>query len=132
MKESGDALCKKHGFSPEEHAKYIEKIMNRFRNPYIKDDVARVGREPVRKLGPADRLVGPAKMADEFGLPKTNLLKAIAACLLYDNPEDNQSVQLKKDIKEKGLEEVIEDVLGFKKGGDESKLVVVAYNELKG
>jgi mannitol-1-phosphate 5-dehydrogenase len=132
MKESGDALCKKHGFSPEEHAKYIEKIMNRFRNPYIKDDVARVGREPLRKLGPADRLVGPAKMADEFGLPKTNLLKAIAACLLYDNPEDNQSVQLKKDIKEKGLEEVIEDVLGFKKGGDESKLVVAAYNELKG
>jgi len=132
MKESGDALCKKHGFSPEEHAKYIEKIMNRFRNPYIKDDVARVGREPLRKLGPADRLVGPAKMADEFGLPKTNLLKAIAACLLYDNPEDTQSVQLKKDIKEKGLEEVIEDVLGFKKGGDESKLVVAAYNELKG
>ncbi|KAF8246574.1 hypothetical protein K440DRAFT_650835 [Wilcoxina mikolae CBS 423.85] len=122
MKESGDALCKKHGFSPEEHAKYIEKIMNRFRNPYIKDDVARVGREPLRKLGPADRLVGPAKMADEYGLPKKNLLKAIAACLLYDNPEDKQSVQLKKDIEEKGLEEVVEDVLGFKKGSEESAL----------
>ncbi|KAF8541715.1 mannitol dehydrogenase C-terminal domain-containing protein [Trichophaea hybrida] len=132
MKESGDALCKKHGFSPEEHAKYIEKIMNRFRNPYIKDDVARVGREPLRKLGPADRLVGPAKMADEYGLPKKNLLKAIAACLLYDNSEDKQSVQLKKDIQEKGLEEVVEDVLGFKKGSEESALVLQAYKELKG
>jgi mannitol-1-phosphate 5-dehydrogenase len=131
MKEAGAALCKKHGFDEEEHEKYIEKIMNRFRNPYIKDDVARVGREPLRKLGPADRLVGPAKMAAEFGLPKDNLLKAIAACLLYDNKDDPQSVTLKKDIESKGLEEVLEDVVGFKKGSEESRQVLQAYNELK-
>ncbi|KAI5840960.1 mannitol dehydrogenase C-terminal domain-containing protein [Tricharina praecox] len=131
MVESGQALCKKHGFDFEEHKKYIEKIMNRFRNPYIKDDVARVGREPLRKLGPADRLVGPTKMAVEYGLPHANLIKGIAACLMYDNPEDKQSVEVQTAIREKGLAHVCEDVLGFAPDSTETKLVLQDYEELK-
>ena len=57
MKESGDGLIKKHGFDPEKHAAYIKKIIGRFKNPYLQDDVSRVGREPLRKLSPTDRLI---------------------------------------------------------------------------
>lgn len=131
MVESGAALCRKHGFDPAEHAKYIERIMNRFRNPYIKDDVARVGREPLRKLSPADRLVGPARMADEFGLPKANLLKAIAACLLYNNPADPQSVSLQADLASKGAAAVVADVLGYPQDSPESVQVLAAYEALR-
>ncbi|KAA8901309.1 mannitol dehydrogenase C-terminal domain-containing protein [Sphaerosporella brunnea] len=131
MLESGAALCKKHGFDFEEHKKYIEKIMKRFRNPYIKDDVARVGREPLRKLGPADRLVGPTKMCLEYKLPYRNLTKGIAAALHYDNPEDKQSVEVQNKIKEKGLESVCEEVLQFPRDSDVTKQVIESYNELK-
>lgn len=131
MLESGAALCKKYGFDEKEHQKYIEKIMNRFRNPYIKDDVSRVGREPLRKLGPADRLVGPTKMAGEYGMPNHNLIKGIAACLLYHNDEDKQSVQVNEHIQEKGLEHLIDDVLGFELGSKESKDVIACYEGLK-
>jgi mannitol-1-phosphate 5-dehydrogenase len=132
MLESGAALCKKHGFDFEEHKQYIEKIMKRFRNPYIKDDVARVGREPLRKLGPSDRLVGPAKMAAEYGLPYKNLMKGIAAALMYDNPEDKQSVEVQTKIKENGLEWVCENILQFPRDSEMCKEVVESYEELKG
>jgi mannitol-1-phosphate 5-dehydrogenase len=131
MMESGAALCKKHGFEFEEHKRYIEKIMKRFRNPYIKDDVARVGREPLRKLGPADRLVGPVKMAAEYSLPYHNLMKGIAACLMYDNSEDKQSIEVQSKIKEHGLEFVCEDVLHFERGSAQCKELLDSYEELK-
>ena len=54
MQQSGEALVKQFGFDHEAHFQYIEKIIGRFRNPYLKDDVTRVGREPVRKLSPDD------------------------------------------------------------------------------
>jgi len=133
MRESGAALCKKHDFDVEAHNKYIEKIMDRFRNPYIKDDVARVGREPIRKLGPADRLVGPLKMASEYGLPVDNLLKGVAACLLYDNAEDPQAKEVMTKIKEKGVEDVVENVMELNKDHEKevAKKVKTTYEELK-
>ena len=50
MIESGKGLIAKYNFDEEAHYKYINKIIDRFKNPYLKDDVARVGREPLRKL----------------------------------------------------------------------------------
>ena len=50
MQQSGEALVRKFGFDHDAHFKYIDKIIGRFKNPYLKDDVARVGREPLRKL----------------------------------------------------------------------------------
>jgi len=130
MLESGAALCKKHGFNFEDHKAYIEKIMNRFRNPYIKDDVVRVGRDPLRKLGKADRLVGPTLMCKEFDLPHENLEKGIAAALCYKNHEDPQCKEMHQIIEQGGIEKVIEDVAGFPKGSPESQDIVKAFEEL--
>ncbi|KAI5778471.1 mannitol dehydrogenase C-terminal domain-containing protein [Geopyxis carbonaria] len=130
MKEAGAALCKKYDFDEAEHAKYIEKIMNRFRNPYIKDDVGRVGRDPLRKLGPADRLVGPLKMCQEYGLPTENLLRGIAAALWYDNKEDKQSVELRGKIAKEGVPAVVKEDLGL--GEKEGEAVQKAYKEMEG
>ena len=65
MQESGLGLVAKYGFDKEAHFKYIDKIIGRFRNPYLKDDVTRVGREPLRKLSASDRLVKPMLTAQE-------------------------------------------------------------------
>lgn len=50
MQQSGMALVNKYGFDKDAHFKYIDKILNRFKNPYLVDDTARVGREPLRKI----------------------------------------------------------------------------------
>lgn len=88
MTESGMGLVKKHGLDKEAHLKYIDKIIGRFNNPYLKDDVLRVGRDPLRKLSPTDRLANPTLTAAGYGLPVDNLLIGIAAALHYKDDQN--------------------------------------------
>ncbi len=104
MEESGAVLIRRYGFDPAAHAAYIEKILSRFANPYIKDDVARVGREPLRKLGKADRLIRPLLGTLEYGLPHANLVRGVAAALGYRNDADAQAVRMRELIADLGVE----------------------------
>lgn len=114
LKETGMVLVGKYGFDKKEHEAYIGKILSRFENPYITDDVTRVGRAPLRKLGGNDRLVGPAKQYLElFGHPPANLIKAIAAAITYDVPEDEEAQTIQQLIREKGLQQAITEITGL-------------------
>lgn len=113
MTESGDGLIRKHGFDTEAHYHYIDKIIGRFKNPYLKDDVTRVGREPLRKLSATDRLTKPMTTAYGYGLPVDHLILGMGAALHYDNPADAQSVELQKKLKERGLIDAIREVTGI-------------------
>lgn len=110
MQESGQGLVKKHGLDLEAHYKYIDKILNRFKNPYLNDDVKRVGREPLRKLGAKDRLVNPLMTAKSYGIDVDNLIIGIGAALHYDNAEDAQSVELQQTIKDLGVKEAVKKI----------------------
>ena len=129
MKESGAGLVKKYGFDADKHAAYIEKIIGRFKNPYLQDDVTRVGREPLRKLSPTDRLISPLSTAVGFGLPVDHLIVGIGAALRYDNPEDKQSVELQAKIAEAGVRAAAAEVTGLT---DEALLdaIVAEYEKL--
>ncbi|MBQ8803075.1 MAG: mannitol-1-phosphate 5-dehydrogenase [Tyzzerella sp.] len=129
MEQSGAGLVKKHGFDAEAHAAYIEKIIKRFKNPYLNDDVARVGREPLRKLSATDRLIKPTMTALGFGLPVDKLIVGIAAALRYNNPEDPQSLEVQAKIAEKGVVEALREISGVE---DEAFLAQVkeAYDKI--
>lgn len=128
MKQSGAGLVKKHGLDADAHAAYIKKIIGRFENPYLNDDVTRVGREPLRKLSESDRLVKPTMTAFGFGLPVDALITGIGAALRYENPEDPQAVELAEKVAEKGAIEAFKEISGVT---DEEILSAVekAYNE---
>ena len=113
MQQSGMALVNKYGFDKDAHFKYIDKILNRFKNPYLVDDTARVGREPLRKLSATDRLTKPTMTALEYGLPVDALLAGMAAALKYDNAEDPQSVELQDKIKANGVKAALKEVSGI-------------------
>eukprot|EP01054_Gregarina_sp_Poly1_P001975 Gregarina_sp_Poly_1__1974@NODE_1517_length_3960_cov_125_544567_g1005_i0_p2_GENE_NODE_1517_length_3960_cov_125_544567_g1005_i0NODE_1517_length_3960_cov_125_544567_g1005_i0_p2_ORF_typecomplete_len395_score57_02Mannitol_dh_C/PF08125_13/3_8e43Mannitol_dh/PF01232_23/6_2e11UDPG_MGDP_dh_N/PF03721_14/0_0012F420_oxidored/PF03807_17/0_18Sacchrp_dh_NADP/PF03435_18/0_29Sacchrp_dh_NADP/PF03435_18/8e03Sacchrp_dh_NADP/PF03435_18/9e03_NODE_1517_length_3960_cov_125_544567_g1005_i022463430 len=104
MRESGAVLVKRYQMDPVAHEAYIQKILKRYANPYIKDDVTRVGREPIRKLSPEDRLIKPLRGAIEYNLPHDNLVKGVAAALLYNDPNDPQAVKLQKTVEALGWE----------------------------
>ena len=128
MTESGMGLVKKHGLDKEAHLKYIDKIINRFKNPYLKDDVVRVGREPLRKLSATDRLAKPTLTAAGYGLPVDHLLVGIAAALHYKNDQDPQSVELQQKVEELGIRGVLKEVSGIE---DESLLQTIEANYSK-
>lgn len=77
MDESGAVLIKRYGFDADKHAAYIQKILGRFENPYLKDDVERVGRQPLRKLSAGDRLIKPLLGTLEYGPHTATSLKVL-------------------------------------------------------
>ncbi|MFB6469291.1 mannitol-1-phosphate 5-dehydrogenase [Cytobacillus sp. Hz8] len=132
LKESGAFLVKKYGFNPEDHAKYIQKIISRFQNSFIVDEVTRVARSPIRKLGPNDRLVSPARQYVEvIGEEPKFLLKGIAAALSYDFQGDEEAVQVQNTIKEEGLEAAINKYTTLDSSSSLFNGIVEEYSQLK-
>ena len=113
MQESGQVLIKRYNFDPAKHQAYIEKILTRFENPYLHDDTARVGRQPIRKLGSGDRLVKPLLGTFEYELKNSNLLIGIAAALNYRNDDDDQATDLTQQISNKGVVQTFCDISGI-------------------
>lgn len=131
MTESGQGLIAKYNFDEEAHLKYIDKIIGRFKNPYLKDDVARVGREPLRKLNENDRLIKPLITARGFNIETDSLLLGVGAALHYDNKEDAQSRELQSLIKEKGIRESIAEISKISEDTDVLDKIEKYYDEVK-
>ena len=127
MQQSGEGLIKKFGFHHDAHFAYIDRILQRFKNPFLKDYCDRVGREPLRKLASNDRLILPMLTAKGFGLPYDKLLLSIGAALRFNNVEDQQSVELQNCIKAEGLEATIVKYTGLKSGDPVVKEIENAY-----
>lgn len=114
MRQSGDALVMKHGLDKDEEYEYIELILNRFRNPYLKDTVARVGRDPIRKLSAPLYFSYPLMMARSLNLPFDRLALAAAAGFRFYDASDPQSITLREIIKERGIEAAVREVTDIK------------------
>ena len=83
MAESAMALSKKYNIDYVELKQHMDDLLVRFKNPYLKDTLERVARDPVRKLQPSDRLVGAARNCEEMGIAPIYLAFSIALALYY-------------------------------------------------
>ncbi|KKC98348.1 mannitol-1-phosphate 5-dehydrogenase [Photobacterium halotolerans] len=113
MRESGEVLIRRYGFDREQHYAYIEKILTRFANPFLRDEIDRVGRQPLRKLGSNDRLIKPLLGTLEYGTDNRMLIKGIAAALKYVNATDPQAVELQQTLHEKGVRQTLAQYTGL-------------------
>jgi len=110
LEESGAALIRKHGFKPEEQRAHIEDLLRRFANRALNDSIARVGRDPIRKLGPHERLIGSAKLAYQYGIIPQNIARGIAAALLFDMEEDEEARKLSQMRRKEGVDVVLKKI----------------------
>ena len=101
MLEAQKAMQAKNGRSLH-YAGFINEILATFSNAALMDTIARVGRDPIRKLQADDRLIGPIKLAYRYGINPTSLIKGCAAALSFAQSEDPQSLELQKTLREKG------------------------------
>lgn len=130
MNESGDVLIKRYGFDASKHAAYIEKILSRFENPYLHDDVERVGRQPLRKLGAGDRLVKPLLGTLEYNLPHANLVIGVAAAMRYRSEQDPQAQEWVALLEELGPKAALAQVSGLPVDGDVVAEAVSVYEKM--
>lgn len=95
LEESGRPLCRKYAgldrlFTTEGWSEYVHDLITRMTNPHLRDRVDRVIRDPRRKLGWDDRLIGTMRLALDYGIaPQRYSLGAAAAAdlLLMDQPK---------------------------------------------
>ena len=113
LAETGRALIARHGFEPGEHQAHVDDLLRRFANRALGDTVARVARDPIRKLGPQDRLVGAAQLCLDNKVDPVHTIDGIRAALAYDNPEDPQAVRLQEVLRFDGLDAVLHGICGL-------------------
>ncbi|HGS4673572.1 mannitol-1-phosphate 5-dehydrogenase [Vibrio paracholerae] len=130
MQESGEVLIRRYGFDRALHSAYIEKILSRFANPYLVDEVDRVGRQPLRKLGTNDRLIKPLLGTIEYGLPNSMLLKGIAAALKYRNDSDPQAIELQQSIEKEGVRSTLARYTGLTADSIEAQQIEALYQQI--
>ncbi len=92
VEESGGALIRKHSgadrlFTPAGYQEYADDLLKRMLNPHLQDTVERVGRDPERKLGWEDRLVGTMRMALSQGVQPRRYAVGAAAALAVLDPQ---------------------------------------------
>ena len=131
MEECSAMLEKRHGFSPKSMADYRASLMQRFMNPYIIDEAVRVVREPIRKLSATDRLVAHMNYAHSYGIATPHYYRGIASVLLYDNPEDEQSIQMQALIRSLGLRPALEQISGVPAESAVAVSIEQEYEKLK-
>ena len=114
MKGSGEALIREYGEEMRANVEEnIDDLLFRFGNKALKDTVARVGGDLVRKLRRNDRLVGAALYCIEQGVDPEPIVEGIRAALKFDRAEDVSAPELQKALKEQGIDYVLEHYMGL-------------------
>ncbi len=108
--ETARALSQKHHFPLEEQLAFTLTSKKKLQDETIVDFIERNARDPLRKLSRDDRLVGSARLAEEYGMEPHNLCIAIAAAIYYENEEDESARELVRIRREEGIDAVLEKV----------------------
>jgi len=105
--ESKEALVIRRGLDRSGLDDHIDDLLRRFANVALGDTVFRVARDPIRKLGRDDRLVGAARAAFAAGITPAHIAFGIASAIFYDEPSDPEAVRLKGVRENEGVEAVL-------------------------
>ncbi|RAK99125.1 mannitol-1-phosphate 5-dehydrogenase [Aspergillus ibericus CBS 121593] len=117
LDETASLIVSKHDISEEEQKEYVDKIISRISNPYLEDNVDRVGRAPLRKLSRKERFIGPASQLAERGQKYDALMDAVEMALRFQNvPGDDESAELASILKERSAEDATGHLTGLEKG----------------
>ena len=132
LEETAQALVRKYPayIDTAVHARIREDVRVRFGNPLLMDLVKRVARDPLRKLGPEERLIGSAKLCLSQGVFPDNIATICGAALNYDEPDDPESDHLQQMIAERGIDRSLEEVSGLEGASEFFRAIVSRYHEL--
>lgn len=110
LNETGALIIDKWGFDQSAHQAYQQEVLERFKNPHISDDLSRVARTPIRKLGHDERFIRPIREAKARGLGYQHLLEVVGLIFGYNDPTDDQSVELQELLAEESIRDVVKQV----------------------
>lgn len=125
------ALVKGMGINEMSQRDLAKRAKNKYQDREIIDILTRIARDPIRKLAPTDRLVGPAKLALQVGEQPAALATAIAAALYYEDPEDEIAVELKSMREKHGIDYILSNVCGLESNDPLISLIKAGITKLQ-
>lgn len=121
-------LCMEFGYDKDDQKEFAQLSKNKFCDKTIVDTVARNAREPQRKLGSCERIIGPMLLINKYNEDSSVLEMTAAAMLLYDNNEETEWRKIKA---ENTPEEILQKICGIDKTNKSFENIIKYYNEFK-
>ena len=121
--ETATALSKKHNFPFDEQWAFTRTSLRKLQDRNIVDYIERNARDPMRKLGKDDRLVGSARLCLEYGVKPDSLAVAIACAMHYEEPTDEFAIKLAEMRKNEGYDAILSKVCSIEPDGELGMLV---------
>ena len=111
-----EALLREHdswtSSSLREHIDSLRR--NRYANRTLGDTIARVCRDPLRKLTPDERIVGTIRLLERNGLPTDGFGRIIAGAVLFALDRE-AGPAFRRDMDRAEMKGVLSEVTGLKR-----------------
>ncbi len=130
LEETCAGMSAKHGLDLAALQEHARDLIHRYQNKALGDQVARISKDPIRKLGPKDRLIGSALMCLEQGIQPVHVAMGAAAALRFDYPDDPAAQRVQALIKEKGVEGVFREICHIEPDSPLAQLIIQQMEQL--
>lgn len=128
MLESQRAVLDAHPVLGDDAHTPVATALRRFANRRLADPIPRVARDPIRKLGPHDRLVGPMlAVADATGRIPAHFALGVAGALLFRHECDAQADTLHHRLADDGVVATLAGTAGIPPGSPLSAAIADRY-----
>ncbi len=124
-------LAREYALAERELVEHVDCLLRfRFANAALADRVQRVARQPLRKLGPEERLIGLLRKLEKHDLPLQPVCRTVAAALRYDDPGDEESQRLQTLIRREGAGGVLARICQLQPGEEGHRLCLAEWTAL--
>lgn len=131
LDESGRMLICKFGFSKQEIDGHLEVLKKRFANSEMLDELSRLTRAPLRKLGKAERITGALTACEAYGIDAPGIMTTLFYVIEYCMDEKTLEPQIAKLIEGQGAGGVLEQICRIEKGSGTYRKVMERYKVFK-
>lgn len=132
-REGYQAVAAEYGLPPRSPQEELAPI-TLFRTKGFNDSLLRLVRDPIRKLGRNERFIGPALCCIRHQIVPYYITRCCAYVFLYNNPQEDQSVELQRCLQKWGIEQTVQHFcqLNPRQPGERQvwQLIVNAYRDI--
>ncbi len=132
LSAGAEGLHASYGLERTELEQHLHSLLTyRYPNRALVDTAARVGRQPLRKLGPSERLTGLLRLLERHGIDGDPVHRTIAAALHYFDEDDDECVRMRAMIQGDGPGAVLEAVCGVRPDEPAYDAILRHYAEMR-
>jgi mannitol-1-phosphate 5-dehydrogenase len=131
LEEAGTGLQGEYGLTDEERTTWHNEVMTNMTNPALADSIARIGRDPKRKLEREGRLTGAALLCKKHGHYPHYLSKAIGAAFLFRPEGDPSAPEIEEELKRSDSKTAVGKYCGLDREPELVQMIYEQYQKAK-